>query len=159
MSAFLVSAKTRTIIAKYLAYEANNEYLSEEFENILKSRGCLLKGEPELYSSREIFRVLTEVNVASIVNRYGDDPAQYAGEYNNFVERTPIDTSIKNKKTWGTNLWTVCCCFLYQSSYCEGEDEKFCHEFCKWTKDTAQSIVRAVAREVRDETGKDWGEF
>ena len=171
MSAFMVNNRTLTKIAKYMEACANYQIgktqgLSElelkgDFKQYLQEQGLVDK--TGMFSASLIHRYLYEKNKTALVARYGKDMDMDGGFLPMEDGGTSIDVSLKTRKEWLANLYTVSRCYLYQIEEGDFQNDSFFWLFKEWTGCMASELAKYVVEEVRPYTPglqyKSWDEF
>lgn len=168
MSAFMVNNRTLTKIANYMAAFARPDNsknydleLEDNFKKHLSDKGLYDKEKGE-FSKRLIHAYLYEKNREAMIARYGDGES-IAECIQMEDEGTSIDLSPKTRKTWLSNLYTVCRCYLYQIEEGDYQNDEFFWLFSAWIQQMARVLAQYVVEKVRPgfphEDYKPWDEF
>ena len=179
MSAFMLSNNTLTIIAKYMAECANNQYggrlgrneairpieLSDSFQAYLVGKGC--KDEKTgLYLAGEIHKVLVDENRKALCARYKDGDTMGGGsEFDMMEERLSIDTTMDNRKSWLASLFEVTRCYRYQIEEGDFRANPLFVELGEWITSMAFVLAGYAVDDVRPrfpkpgDNWKSWSEF
>lgn len=171
MSAFMVNNRTLTKIAKYMEACANYRAgersgldgleIRGDFERYLREEGLVDK--TGRFSASLIHRYLYDKNKAALVARYGE-VVDMVGEFIPMEDGgTSIDMSLKTRKEWLSNLYTVSRCYLYQIEEGDFQNDSFFWLFKEWIGEMAAVLAKYVVEKVRpykpDFQYKPWDEF
>lgn len=168
MSCFMMSSRSLTVIAKYLAAAANAKgpgtvlegvatiCTPETMDDVLRKAGCYDSRHGEFNAAR-VYELLARTNAKSVSARYGGSASFRAMD-----EDVPLDRREATRRTWLAKLYNVCSCYLYQITEGDVPDSRFYNEFEKWLNKMAEVLARYLVDEAYGDEGggcAHWGEF
>lgn len=175
----MLGNKTLTIIARYMAECANNQYcgrlggneairpieLPKAFQEYLRGKGCRDE-DTGLFLAGKIHDLLVDENRKALCERYADGENMGGGnEYNMMEPRIVIDLKKETRKEWLSNLYTVVRCYQYQIAEGDYKSNPLYNELERWIADMAVALAKYTVESVRPEfpqkgqPWKSWSEF
>lgn len=167
MSCFVMSGRTLSIIAGYLADAANEDGHRGVLEGVrmiapptalvkcLKDGGCLEDGE---FKAERVYALLFDFNKTAYKERYGE-----CEDWTDPFCPVCIDERESTRKEWLSNLFTVCRCYGYQIAEGMVCESAFFAAFSEWVDQMAYALADMTVKEVRPSPQSDgyrsWEEF
>ena len=168
MSCFMMSSRSLTVIAKYLAAAANAKgpgtmlegvatiSTPETMDEVLRKEGCY-DSKYGMFDASRIYALLARTNAESVAVRYGGTTSVRAMD-----EDVPLDRRESTRRVWLAKLYNVCSCYLYQITEGDVSDSRFYKEFEKWLNKMAEVLARYLVDEAYGDEGggsAHWGKF